>query len=142
MERRPEQRKKVKGGVKRSETESEAALDCMSSGGRSERRRRGRGKFSLVSRSVFCLFAFAHRNRIAAIQRKGFENGRTALYKHNLRLSGTGERPGGYFFRGAAFENQLRLAADNGKELLLTPIGREAFVFFVKRENPLDGLSS
>jgi hypothetical protein len=55
MERRPEPRKKVKGGVKRSGTESEAALDCMSSGGGSERRRRRGGKFPLVSRRNLCL---------------------------------------------------------------------------------------
>jgi hypothetical protein len=50
MERKPEPRKEVKGGVKRSGTESEASLDCMSSGGRSERRRRRERKFPLVVR--------------------------------------------------------------------------------------------
>lgn len=36
---------------------------------------------------------------------------------------------------------QLQYAADKGKEMIFTPIGREAFVFFVNAENPVDSLT-
>lgn len=39
-------------------------------------------------------------------------------------------------------ENQLYEAERKGVELKLTPIGREAFVFFVNDRNPVDGLTS
>ena len=65
-ERRPEPRTEVKGAVKRSGTESVAALDRRSSAGRSAWRRRHGGKFSLVSRRIF---AFSP-NR----DKKGFES--------------------------------------------------------------------
>lgn len=39
-------------------------------------------------------------------------------------------------------EEQLSYAADNGVELVFVPIGREAFVFFVNENNPVDGLTS
>lgn len=38
-------------------------------------------------------------------------------------------------------KEQLERAAATGKELHLTPIGREAFVFFVNAENPVNGLT-
>ena len=38
-------------------------------------------------------------------------------------------------------EAQLQMAKDAGLELKLTPIGREAFVFFVNVKNPVNGLS-
>lgn len=41
----------------------------------------------------------------------------------------------------APSESQLQAAKDAGKELTLTPIGREAFVFFVNSENPVSSLS-
>lgn len=37
-------------------------------------------------------------------------------------------------------EEQQQLAKDVGVELILTPIGREAFVFFVNAKNPIDNL--
>lgn len=36
---------------------------------------------------------------------------------------------------------QLGMAAQQGVEMVFTPIGREAFVFFVNAENPVSGLS-
>jgi len=39
-------------------------------------------------------------------------------------------------------KEQLEAAQDSGVELVLTPIGREAFVFFVNAENRIDSLSS
>ncbi|MBB6451742.1 phosphate transport system substrate-binding protein [Salirhabdus euzebyi] len=38
-------------------------------------------------------------------------------------------------------ERQLRYAEQKGVELKLTPIGREAFVFFVNAKNPVDSLT-
>lgn len=44
-------------------------------------------------------------------------------------------------FVAAPSEEQLQYAADNGEEMIFTPIGREAFVFFVNAENPVDSLT-
>ncbi|MBB4824726.1 phosphate transport system substrate-binding protein [Sporosarcina luteola] len=38
-------------------------------------------------------------------------------------------------------EAQRKKAEERGKELILTPIGKEAFVFFVNKENPVKGLT-
>ena len=42
----------------------------------------------------------------------------------------------------APSEEQLAYAKEKGVELVFTPIGREAFVFFVNRDNPVDGLTT
>lgn len=44
-------------------------------------------------------------------------------------------------FVAAPSEKQEQLAKDNGVELVYTPIGKEAFVFFVNSKNPVDNLS-
>lgn len=44
-------------------------------------------------------------------------------------------------FTAAASENQLKQAQNAGVELNFTPIGREAFVFLVGADNPVDGIS-
>ncbi len=44
-------------------------------------------------------------------------------------------------FCAAPSQDQLDLAAEAGVELHLTPIGREAFVFFVNSRNPVTGLT-
>lgn len=46
------------------------------------------------------------------------------------------------FFGAKPSKEQLQMAKDAGVELKLTPIGKEAFVFFVSDENPVDELSS
>ena len=46
------------------------------------------------------------------------------------------------FFGARPSEAQLQMAKEAGKELVLTPIGKEAFVFFVNEDNPIDGLRS
>ena len=45
------------------------------------------------------------------------------------------------FFGAEPSAAQRALAAEKGVELVLTPIGNEAFVFFVGRENPLTSLT-
>ncbi len=44
-------------------------------------------------------------------------------------------------FCAAPSQDQLDMAAAAGLELHLTPIGREAFVFFVNSQNPVEGLT-
>jgi len=44
-------------------------------------------------------------------------------------------------FCAAPSEEQMQYAAQRGVKLTLTPIGREAFVFFVNGQNPVDDLS-
>ena len=46
------------------------------------------------------------------------------------------------FFGAEPSAEQKKLASDAGKELVYTPIGKEAFVFFVSEDNPVDGLTS
>jgi phosphate transport system substrate-binding protein len=46
------------------------------------------------------------------------------------------------FFGAYPSERQMRQAAERGMELVLTPIAKEAFVFFVNEENPVSGLAS
>jgi ABC-type phosphate transport system, periplasmic component len=45
-------------------------------------------------------------------------------------------------FAAGPSAEQLQMAKDAGVELKLTPIGREAFVFFVNAKNPVAGLST
>lgn len=45
-------------------------------------------------------------------------------------------------FAAGPSEQQIAAAKEKGVELTLTPIGREAFVFFVHAENPVQGLST
>ena len=44
-------------------------------------------------------------------------------------------------FAALPSEEQKRFAEDNGVELIYTPIGKEAFVFFVNSKNPIDDIS-
>lgn len=46
------------------------------------------------------------------------------------------------FFGAKPSEEQTQMANDRGKRLILTPIGKEGFVFFVNEENPINELSS
>lgn len=45
------------------------------------------------------------------------------------------------FFTAYPSKEQLQSAADKGVELEIVPVGMEAFVFFVNKDNPVDGLS-
>ena len=44
-------------------------------------------------------------------------------------------------FVAAPNENQMKVAQECGVELVFTPVGREAFVFFVNKKNPLDNIT-
>ena len=45
------------------------------------------------------------------------------------------------FFSAAPSQNQIESAQRAGKELVLTPIAKEAFIFFVSDNNPIDNLT-
>lgn len=45
------------------------------------------------------------------------------------------------FFGVCPSEDQLAAFKEEGKECKLTPIGREAFIFFVNKDNPVDNLT-
>ena len=45
-------------------------------------------------------------------------------------------------FVGAPSESQEKYAEENDVKLIYTPIGKEAFVFFVNNENPIDNLTT
>ena len=45
------------------------------------------------------------------------------------------------FFGAKPSASQLEYAEENGVELVYTPIGKEAFVFFVEEDNPVDSLT-
>ena len=45
------------------------------------------------------------------------------------------------FFGAQPSQQQIELAAEEGLEFTLTPIAKEAFVFFVNKENPVGGLT-
>ena len=46
------------------------------------------------------------------------------------------------FFGAKPSEEQIKFAADNGTEFEYTKIGKEAFVFFVHKDNPIEELTS
>lgn len=46
------------------------------------------------------------------------------------------------FFGARPSADQIEMAKEFGVEIETTPIGREAFVFFVEEDNPVDGLTS
>ena len=46
------------------------------------------------------------------------------------------------FFTAHPSKEQMLSAQEKGAELEIVPIGQEAFVFFVNKDNPVDGLSS
>ena len=60
------------------------------------------------------------------------------VYAYEKLLSGNID----IFFGVRPSEAQLQMAKEAGVELVLTPIGKEAFVFFVNENNPVDGLTS
>ena len=102
---------------------------------------------------VYSAFANACYADIAEIQRKAedqknaqgsdsdavmpvqFQN---TVYAYEKLLSGDID----LFFGAYPSEAQLQMAEEAGVELKLTPIGKEAFVFFVNEDNPVDGLTS
>ena len=96
---------------------------------------------------VYSAFANACYANIAEIQEKAQESKSDAvmpiqfqntIYAYEKLLSGDID----IFFGARPSEAQLEMAEEAGVELKITPIGKEAFVFFVNENNPVDALSS
>ncbi len=96
---------------------------------------------------VYSAFANACYTNIAEIQEKAQESKsdtvmpiqfKNTIYAYEKLLSGDID----IFFGARPSEAQLQMAEEAGVELKLTPIGKEAFVFFVNENNPVDALSS
>ena len=81
-----------------------------------------------------------------------YRNGRIVTFTNSVvgfsRLLHGGRDPEKYgggvdmFFGARPSVSQMREAEEFGVELEITPIGREAFVFFVEADNPVSGLTS
>lgn len=52
------------------------------------------------------------------------------------------ERKTDIFFGAYPSEEQITYAEEQGTEFVYTPIGKEAFVFFVHKDNPIDNLTT
>lgn len=52
------------------------------------------------------------------------------------------DRNSDIFFGAYPSEDQIEYAREQGTEFVYTPIGKEAFVFFVHKDNPVDNLTS
>lgn len=96
---------------------------------------------------VYSAFANACYTNISEIQGKANKPNSEAvmpiqftntIYAYEKLLSGEID----IFFGARPSEAQVKMAEEAGVELELTPIGKEAFVFFVNEENPVDNLSS
>ncbi|MCM1092183.1 MAG: substrate-binding domain-containing protein [Muribaculum sp.] len=96
---------------------------------------------------VYSAFANACYASIAEIQEQAQESDSDAvmpihfqntIYAYEDLLYGDID----IFFGARPSEAQLQMAKDVGVELKLTPIGKEAFVFFVNENNPVYSLSS
>lgn len=100
---------------------------------------------------VYAAFANACYEDIAQIQADAKGSGKNSsdemirpiqfsntIYAYEKLLNGDVD----IFFGAKPSAEQLQIAEDAGKELVLTPIAKEAFVFFVSAENPINGLSS
>lgn len=67
------------------------------------------------------------------------------VFEYNNTVGGyklLGERQTDIFFGAYPSEGQIEEAKYHGTEFVYTPIGYEAFVFFVHKDNPIDNLTS
>lgn len=81
-----------------------------------------------------------------------YDNGKIVTFTNSVygleRLILGGDDPEKYgegvdlFFGARPSASQLQVAEDYGVKLEITPIGREAFVFFVEEHNPIDNLTT
>lgn len=85
----------------------------------------------------------------AAIAQEVYPNRDYPLYDSEVSLTQTQEAykrlingEVDIIFAAPPSEGQKSVARRNGRELKLTPIGREAFVFFVNGENPVEALTT
>lgn len=108
---------------------------------------------------LYAAFAKAAYKDIDVIEKNWLEedenqyrNGKIVTFTNSVygfeRLLRGAEDPGKFgggidmFFGARPSASQLQEAEECGVELEITPIGREAFVFFVEADNPVDSLTS
>ncbi len=108
---------------------------------------------------LYAAFAKAVYRDIDVIEKKWLQetdnpycNGKIVTFTNSVvgfeRLLRGNEDPEKYgdgidmFFGARPSGSQLQEAADLGVELEVTPIAKEAFVFFVEADNPVDGLTA
>ncbi len=66
-------------------------------------------------------------------------------FRYNSTAAGyiqLAEKQTDIFFGSYPSEDQIAYAEEQGTEFIYTPIGKEAFVFFVHKNNPIDGLTT
>ncbi len=74
---------------------------------------------------------------------EAFSEGSAMQFRNTLRAyKAVADGDADIIFCAAPSKDQLDYAAEIGAELELWPIGREAFVFIVNENNPVDGLST
>jgi len=100
---------------------------------------------------IYSAFADACYKDIAEIQKQAKADNAKNNENHNMPVCFTNTVEGykslisgktDIFFGAKPSAEQRKMAEEAGKELVLTPIGKEAFVFFVSEDNPVDGLTS
>lgn len=67
------------------------------------------------------------------------------VFEYNNTVGGyklLGEKQTDLFFGAYPSEEQILMAQEKGTTFTYTPIGKEAFVFFVHKDNPIDGLTA
>ena len=105
---------------------------------------------------VYSAVAKAVYKDIAAIEKEALEregkglaaNGKIVRFTNTVQgfnqliYSDSGKYYVDLFFGARPSKSQLQSAKEEGVDLLITPIGREAFVFFVEPDNPVTNLTS
>lgn len=97
---------------------------------------------------VYAAIANAVYKNIAQIEKEYFEtkhdvNGKiVTFYNTAIGYERLFNKEIDMFFGAKPSPSQLELAKDMNIELEYTPIGKEAFVFFVNKDNPIDNISS
>ncbi|MEH7113148.1 substrate-binding domain-containing protein [Neobacillus niacini] len=87
---------------------------------------------------VYSAFANAVYENINNVQEtKDIVSFTNTIYSYERLLSGEVD----IYFGAEPSKEQQKMAKEQGKELVMTPIGKEAFVFFVNPDNKIDGLN-
>ncbi|SFC00195.1 phosphate transport system substrate-binding protein [Bacillus sp. OV322] len=88
---------------------------------------------------VYSAFAQAAYRNIGSIdQEREIVSFNNTIYAFERLVDGEAD----IYFGAEPSIDQIKLAKKKHKEIVMTPIGKEAFVFFVNKENPVKGLTS
>lgn len=86
---------------------------------------------------VYSAFAFATYNESLGSLDETYVTFTNTIYAYERLLN----KEIDIYFGAEPSAEQLKMAEDADLELLMTPIGKEAFVFFVNEENPIESLN-